>query len=244
MPKYHIYQSYTLPSLQEDVEIFVSSWEAKVVLPTKNRNKRFASLRTIGDGPIIGVDLLPVKVTRKVNFTHRQKPFIHGRVAKRDEYIGTYSISAAVFFPVELRIYYLPIYLPYPMSITELSFNCDITDSGKNTIIGIYPLVRGVIGKLLFSNTVTLNVTGPRAITTDMHLGEGTYVLVYFSESAQVAGVKGISHDIPILGYANNTGTSQSTHFRETGVFITGLLDNPTPSLATGNCPHIFAKVG
>ncbi len=166
-----------------------------------------------------------------------------GRVVAVGQYIGTYSIAAGALVLAEKRVYYVPISIPYPLRVTELSVYVTTTEAGKTAYLGIYSIERGVITKHIYSGLISLAVASEVILSANLTLSAGVYALVCYAEST-TAAVRVVSVDTPLLPYSVATGTAQYTHYYEDKAsFGDNLVDSPTVTLAVGDAPHLFAKV-
>lgn len=169
-------------------------------------------------------------------------PPYSGRQGLTDQYIGTYDISSGNVTLINLRVYYVPIQIPYTIHVDRISVNITTGDSGKIANLGIYSIERGIIDSIIYSDTISLTNTGVVEAVINTVLSPGTYALVYFDNSGSTA-VKKISMTTNILGYVINNPTVQYTHYYENHGSFDDLEDTPTVILATGDAPHIMLRL-
>lgn len=191
-----------------------------------------------------GTAALLAETVKFIAYQTKYPPVNTSRLPITDQYIGTYNIDNGTITLVNLRAYYLPIIIPYPLIITELSVHVITAEASKIARLGIFEFERGVIEDLIYSNLISLATTGSRTVEANVSLSPGSYVLVMFSDATGTADVRKVAVDTPLLGYTIISGIIQYTHYyNDIATFATGLSDDPPVTLATGDAPHIFAKV-
>jgi hypothetical protein len=135
----------------------------------------------------------------------------------------------------------MPVQIPYPIGIDQLAVHVLTAQASKNARLGVFALERGVIKTLIESNLVSLASVGTASVNTAISLAPGSYIFAYVSNGGSES-VRKCTIDTPLLGYGVVTATSQYTHYYDDKADIV-LTDNPTVTLATGDIPHIFARV-
>lgn len=171
-------------------------------------------------------------------------PPVLTRIPKHNQYICTYTAASTNFIPTELKIYYMPFMIPYPLFIRELGVYITTREDDKKARLGIFAFEQGLIGELIYSNVIALNTLGYRAVEAQVHLVAGAYMLAYFSEASTAAiRISTLLATFAMLGYDHPSGTTTYSHYFETGVWADGFSSDPTPVIATGSTPHIWVKV-
>ena len=179
-----------------------------------------------------------------VAYQTKYPPPIISRLPIADQYIGTYNINNGVIALSNLKAYYMPVIIPYPLIIQELSVYVGTAEANKLARIGVFAYERGVIEDLIYSNLVSLASVGSRAVNANVSLSPGSFILAIVSNATGTAELRKVEVDVPLLGYGVDTGVNQYTHYHDTkSAWVDGLEDDPTVTLATGDAPHIFAKV-
>lgn len=194
----------------------------------------------------LNLELAPAtpETVKFVSYATKYPPPFKGRIAVSGQYIGTYSPYVLASKPGALRAYYMPFPIPYPLIIKELSIYIKASvDIDKEARLGIFASERGKIGQLIDDNIIALNTIGIRQVPFNVSLSAGMYFLCYFGESSTIEIIRNYVYTSP-LGYANAEATVEYTHYyNDIATFATGLSSDPVVTLATGKCPHIFAKV-
>lgn len=171
-------------------------------------------------------------------------PPILSRLGIRNQYSCTYTASTLTITPEELKIYYVPWMIPYPVHVQEIGVFITTREDDKQARLGIFAFERGQVGELIYSNVIALNTLGYRAVAANVHLVAGSYILAYFSEATTVVIRRSTTlAAFVMLAYDNPIGTSSYTHYQEIGIWNDGFSDDPTPAIATGVTPHIWVKL-
>ena len=171
-------------------------------------------------------------------------PPVLSRLVTRNQYSCTYTASTLTMIPEELKIYYIPWMIPYPVHIQEIGVFITTREDNKQARLGIFAFERGHVGELIYSNVIALNTLGYRAVGANVQLGAGAYILAYFSEATTAAIRRStVLAAFVMLAYDNPIGTSSYTHYQETGIWDDGFSDDPTPVISTGGTPHIWVKL-
>lgn len=182
-----------------------------------------------------------------VSYTPINPPPYGGTLVASGQYFTPYNWNASQIFPVALRAYYVPLLIPYPMLIDELSINCTVAESGKKCKIGIFSVERGVVGKNIYVNVTGMGSVGQRLIPANISLGAGSYAL-FFMANASTAKIIRATIFTALLGRISVTSSfNQGVHwYQDLSSFDGDLNDDPTLIIEENSgllTPQIMARM-
>ena len=170
-------------------------------------------------------------------------PF-HGQMPQRGQYIGTYSpVGSAIVLAAD-TIYYVPILIPYPMTLDLLGVYITTIEAGKFVKIGIYPMNRGVIGDLIDSvDPISLGVADLQTGSIQVALAAGAYMFAVLSNATGTGAVRKNSVLLPLLPDSSGVGSLVSNHYQESLAYASGLPTSPgTLTITTADSPRIITR--
>ena len=191
-----------------------------------------------------GLNLDDIEVVELKSYALRNPIPYSKNMGQHSQYLinDTLSISDTVF--TALRIYYIPIVIPYPVHVQEIGITITERDDSTQTRLGIFASERGIITDLIYSNIIQNNTTGYRAVAANIQLPKGFFFLAFMTESS-ILDVKDAGiFEVTFLPHSTPLETKNNTHyFNDISTFSDGFSDDPDVTLANGTVPTIWVRI-
>lgn len=172
------------------------------------------------------------------------KPYSPGKWGRPGDYLFPYAYSTNGMLLVADIIYYVPLYVPYQMRIVEFGIWINTRDDSGEARLGIYGSERGIIGKRIYSNIISLNTTGYRSVPADIWLTEGLYFLALISNS-NIVEVRVSDIDDKLLAIPHPDYNNTYKHYIENGNYTSGLPEIAGDTvIKNDNTPRIIVRLG
>lgn len=193
---------------------------------------------------LLGFPPLPPEPIKLQEALLRYPPSYPGRIVTSGQFTGTYSPSTSTVGPIPLRVYYIPIQIPYTVLIDMLSVYVTIASPGTQIRLGIFAIERGIITKHITSNITHGSDTGVRSTAIRALVTAGTYALAYITDI--LVTVRTFAAKKGLIGAVDPSSAIDGTHYIEDkDTFAEGFSDDPTVSVDSFTIgPHIFARIG
>jgi len=147
------------------------------------RKKKFYGVIDDSGGVLQQVDELGA--VNFVAYTPFNPPPYGGMLVARGQYFQSYDWETLTpMTPVALRAYYIPVLIPYPMLIDQLSIFCSTAESNKKCKIGIFSVERGEVSKNIYVNQVGMGSIGERVIPANVSISAGSYAFFFMTEAS------------------------------------------------------------
>ncbi len=163
---------------------------------------------------------LPAEINAYDDVHHTNPfPYFQGIVNLPGGYIGTYGHTQTPAAVSGNIIFYIPIYIPYPVHVTEMGiYISQEPNAYVEAVLGIYTCSRGKPLTLIYQNLIALNTLGYRATPASVYLSPGFYFLAFWAGSAVGLQCWKGDHTCDILGNETPDGTATRgvVHFQNT----------------------------
>jgi len=178
-------------------------------------------------------------------YTPINPPPYGNKLMASGQYFGPYGSGNSTINPIQFRVYYIPLIIPYPLLINEFMIDIITQDNDSQAKLGIFAIERGKIGKNIYVNTIGLNTTGKRVVPANVSVGAGSYAFIFMTESTIVV-VRKSNLTLGLLGFSAGTEIEDNAYAYNTlAGFDSDLEDDPVTTLSEStSVPRVMARMG